>query len=256
MEDHSTKGPKSLQELCEMQLLEQILQSDGKDDDLLELEPRFQQLLFQRMRLEKRRLQSVQERLDELKELYPLTDFHLPLGRSASTPHTTNDKLRDSILKDWCYEKGRPAPDEDVQIYWNSDEHLPSNMLCWLPTLAFDLSKQHFRYPKSDWSKEMNLVELADVISPQLLYYRLSTVFGMPPRKKSIDPPASFRVELRYKSDRSWLGITDKEGRAHVWYAGTGNACDEALKLLDYLVGATDNMLVDKLHGENLRAVV
>jgi hypothetical protein len=201
MEDHSTKGPKSLQELCEMQLLEQILQSDGKDDDLLELEPRFQQLLFQRMRLEKRRLQSVQERLDELKELYLLADFHLPLGRSASTPHTTNDKLRDSILKDWCYEKGRPAPDEDVQIYWNSDD-IPS---------------------------------------------RLSTVFGMPPHKKSIDPTASFRVELRYKGDRSWLGITDKEGRAHVWYAGTGNACDEALKLLDYLVGATDDKLTDTM---------
>lgn len=71
-------------------------------------------------------------------------------------------------------------------------------------------------------------------ISPQLLFYRLTKTFGMPPQVFTNRYQRALHVELRH-SDSSRLIICDSEGTASVRFEGYEKGSDSALRLLNYL---------------------
>jgi hypothetical protein len=62
----SMEGAKPLQELCEAQLMEDMLCSDTADGEFSSLDTRIQQLLFRRLRKEVIRLREVEKQWSQL----------------------------------------------------------------------------------------------------------------------------------------------------------------------------------------------
>jgi hypothetical protein len=77
---------------------------------------------------------------------------------------------------------------------------------------------------------------LDDKISSQLLYYRLTTIFGMPPQRK-LNAYYTWRATLIYKDGESCLEVGDCNGSATVYFHGTKEAKASALALLSFLTG-------------------
>ena len=74
-------------------------------------------------------------------------------------------------------------------------------------------------------------------ISSQLLYYRISVLFGMPSARRTDGYKSCWEVELRHIDGTSILRLYDSEGAAAVGFNGLdGSASNDGLELINFLV--------------------
>jgi hypothetical protein len=70
-------------------------------------------------------------------------------------------------------------------------------------------------------------------ITSQLLYYRISILFGMPPAKETDGYKCCWEVRLRHRDGESELRLYDSKGAAAVSFEGY--ASDDGLELVTFL---------------------
>ena len=91
---------------------------------------------------------------------------------------------------------------------------------------------------KSDGCLDENLHSLSQQISSQLLLYRITVIFGMPPKSEEVDGyQCCWATTLHYSDGRSTLELYDCKGSVDVAFEGTPDAETEALTLLNFLCG-------------------
>ena len=87
-------------------------------------------------------------------------------------------------------------------------------------------------------SSDEGLHTLSERISSQLLLYRTTLVFGIPPQLEEIDGyKCCWAAELYHKDGSSTLGLYDQKRSVSVHYDGTSNNKAEALDVLNHLCG-------------------
>jgi hypothetical protein len=95
--------------------------------------------------------------------------------------------------------------------------------------------------PFRNWSIPVDIEPeeffFSDRISSQLLYYRISVLFGMPPAKETDGYKCCWEVELRHVDGKSTLRLYDYKGSASVQFDGyAGSASDDGFELINFLV--------------------
>lgn len=124
----------------------------------------------------------------------------------------------------------------------------PNDMVCWnneelyktSPTSGFQYcganSQPGFR------TDVFEFCQLSRRISTQLMLYRLTVVFGMPPSRDDLDDHKQvWKVTLYWKDNpHFYLEFVDMKGQCQVDFEGNGEANESALRLLDWLV--SDNV--------------
>jgi hypothetical protein len=230
---------RSLQELCEIQLQDNVLKSDTADDEFASLEPRFQLLLFDRLRTEHARLTSMTEQLEEFSWRMPVVDRQLSLGTSTNTSNALEfdtDRVLHRII--WSYVPSE-GPDRHYHARRDDDFKQWSDRVlrAGLPDTKFIICPHHILA----WSCECKLpkVCLCERISSQLLLYRISATFGMPPAEECDGYKSCWDACLHHEDGYSTVSFGDSKGGSTVKYYGTNKASDDALNLLNYLVGPT-----------------
>jgi hypothetical protein len=175
----------SLQELCEKKLCELMLTSNDTEEEFGDMESHEQQFLFRILRNEKSRLQKQALMLKRYAEKRPWVDKHLATNLRAPTLDENNVEYcleQLPTIKSWHYES--PGPDHQrpvpAGVQWVTSNE---NGFVFYPNkvgLNYQLSlrgRPPVEGPKSWIGRKC----FKDFISSQLLFYRLCTVFGMPP---------------------------------------------------------------------------
>ena len=80
-------------------------------------------------------------------------------------------------------------------------------------------------------------IELASCVSSQLLLYRLVTVLGIPPLRKTGYIEYCWEVFLLHHSGKGRFHLYDEHGAAKCGFLGNEEASKDALALLNYLCG-------------------
>lgn len=238
----------SPQGLCKMKSLEQILRSDSADSDFASLEPRMQQLLFSRLRTENARLREVEEKWCQLTASCPRTDIQIYLGFPTIEPSGVEDEQngynqKAAFLDRWSY----PIGDSDENEKDGGEGRGPE-IICdtsWgTVNLISDSPHSDLRlcFYHPDGSTLLSRLQKRDNgwahrVSSQLLLYRLTVTFGMPPPKEGDAYKSCWEVDLRHCDGASVLNLRDYKGRASTSFYGTTEASADAVKLLNFLVG-------------------
>ena len=103
---------------------------------------------------------------------------------------------------------------------------------------------------KDENGEEQRPRRLHELISTQLLLYRLVVTFGPPPVEQRLDGyQCGWEVHLVLKEEEEPAGVPDKEasksyitfcdykGSAHCDFVGTNDAEERVLELINYLIG-------------------
>jgi hypothetical protein len=226
------QSPPSLEELSANKLQELTLSSETAEDDFASLEPRAQRLLFKSMRAEKARLDNIKTQLTRLEQRMPVVDYNQILSTSSRAESFGSKADIDSCGKLWSYTVN---PDEDLQ------GRQPGELTRWNNLqLHFGL---HDTTPKICSSKVLPILcEMCEpprypafryLISSQLLLYRVTEVFGMPPRMTG---EFSWAAILYHKDGSSILFCGNVLGDASFDFTGTNAASPDALNLLNFLI--------------------
>jgi hypothetical protein len=240
-EDPQLPSQPSLQELCEKQSLLQISDLDNSEWDFASLEPRLQQLLFSRLQTENARLREVEQKWCQLTRKCPRIDTQIYLSSTRIEPGCGEDEEngynQQGVFQDqWSYpiesagsRAGSCGPGLVCDTEWDH-----SNLVSESPdsdlTLHYCLTTQCacWRMPRQNFSHR---------VSSQLVLYRLTVTFGMPPPKKGDGYKSCWEVDLQHCDGVSVLSFEDYKGAAEPRFHGTAEASVDALKLLNFLVG-------------------
>jgi hypothetical protein len=228
---------RSLQELCEKKLCDLFLQSDTAEDYFASLAPRIQMLLFGSLRAEHARLHTMKTTLCKM----PRVDLQLYLSTSANESDVLEpDADREFHQNHWKYESFFfPHPEEEfdqnLEYRWNNGgaQWDTSELRRESGDIKFKSCLNHWF---SGGCKRLK-VSLSERISSQLLLYRITATFGMPPVLQTYGHAYRWVVSLHHKDCVSWFNIGECKGRPWVYFDGSDLASDDALRLLDYLVG-------------------
>jgi hypothetical protein len=237
----------------EMESLEQILCSDSADSDFASLKPRMQQQLFSKLRTENARLLKVEEKWRQLTASCPRTDIQIYLDFPTIEPGDEEDE-RNSSNKEatfrnrWSYPIGDSDENENDGGEGRGLEGLEglevSRNISWESgNLVADSPDSELRL--SRYSDGLDLLSFmgkmdngfSSRVSSQLLLYRLTVMFGMPPPKKGDRYKSCWEVHLRHCDGASVLRFRDYKGGPSLGFNGTAEASADALKLLNFLVG-------------------
>lgn len=231
--------PPSLQELCTKKALDELFDSDSEDVDIASLEPRLQQLLFRRLRQEITRLRNVERHWERVATRAPSLD--LEILRSLDRYVASKD---DTSSEDEAYSKA--VSFQSMWAYEREDEDHPNEGSF---DTFFNTSNLFSDAPLSDMKicdhgEEICITCMSarecvfsQRISSQLLLYRLSVTFGMPPPRETGGPETCWDIALKHVDDGGVLSFSEYEGRAEVQFEGSNSAEEDALKLINYLVG-------------------
>ena len=233
----------SLQELCEM---------DIADSDFASLEPRMQQRLFRRLRTENARLREVESKWCGLTASCPRTDTQIYLygwedekNEYEQNGHDQNSHDQEAAFPDkWSY----PIGDSDK----NESDGGDGRGLETIRNIRWERLDLCSESPDSDlrlcvhqpdrfnpWAHLQEHLDhgFSHRVSSQLLLYRLTVTFGMPPPKPLDGYKSCWEVDLQHCDGASVLSFYDYKGGASTQFYGTTEASADALKLLNYLVG-------------------
>jgi hypothetical protein len=235
---------RSLQELSAARLQDVILNSDTADDDFASLEPRIQMLLFNSLRTEHARLRGVSEDFERLSRRIPRVDLQLYSTMSTNVSgELASDIDRDLHRSTWHYLKSledydgdrHPRRHKDFR-QWDFQEYKNYQLHAELPGTEFKIPLQGRWSPT--WSK-LPLGLSSNRISSQLLLYRINAIFGMPPPagKEEFNYWSPWGLKLLHMDGVSVITCTDHMGAASIDFSGIKKASDDALDLLNYLVG-------------------
>ena len=234
----SNVGAPSLQELALNETLAQVLQPDFSDFEFADLEPRLQQLLFQKMRAEINRLREVENDYSQL----PHADkqAHAYITTLWDHERIKNDLEFDSDLvelEDKFRGKWTRVEDPDGEVLEESEEGVSwTTRNLHTKALDSDLEICDCRPSSSSESKPCRYtLGLRCRISSQLLLYRLVATFGT--ILHDDDEALCWNATFKFNGDSSSaLFMYDWNGTARVIFCGTSEASNEALKLLNHLV--------------------
>ena len=95
----------------------------------------------------------------------------------------------------------------------------------------------HARWSPSPSSRKVSRY-MSREISSQLLYYRLTIVFGMAPMGDLDGYKVAWEVRLKHNDGGSVLSFMDYKGSSTVSFEGTTDASEDALRLLNYLISS------------------
>lgn len=73
-------------------------------------------------------------------------------------------------------------------------------------------------------------------ISSQLLYYRLSVLFGMPPAVETDSYKVCWETTLKHADGSNYLELGDYKGSVRARFWGSEVASQDGLKLISHLV--------------------
>jgi hypothetical protein len=233
----------SLQLLCQKQLMCLFLNSDSADDDFQALEPRAQKLLFQSLRKEKDRLEIVHQNLDQLEARMPWVDRNLQLSPPVDASET-GEKNPEQIpdLRQWRYADVKELYEYNGPIHNGGVEQWDETHLVFYPDLDGTDAKLSFVGPYAGLNGAR---AFGGFISSQLLLYRISAAFGVPPREDVEDEQMwydgerapTWRAILRRVDELGELHILDHDGEVELCYTGDSTKGNEVLALLNYLTG-------------------
>ena len=257
----------SLQELCERQGLEQILHSDNADSDFASLEPRLQQLLFSRLRTENARLREVERRWRLLTKACPRIDTQMYLSSTRIEPDGGEDEQNGYnqqrvFLRQWSYliEDGYDSENGGGEYTGSRAENFVDRVEAkegegCSPELVRDTRWDDSDLVSQSPDSELRLCfdhcngltrcscrpegngRFSFHVSSQLLLYRLTVTFGMPPPQEGDGYKSCWQADLQYSDGASVLSFQDYKGAAGARFYGTAEASVDALKLLNFLTG-------------------
>jgi hypothetical protein len=267
-EDSLVSSVPSLRKLCEQKALKHLLGSDNPEREFAALEPRVQELLFSSLRKENDRLSEAEKKWRLLTTYCPRIDTQIYMGSTRIPPDDGEDEensyhLRDTFFDQWSYvnedghgngntgeevaarrnealrstigavgaNQGGSGPETVCDTSWNGmnlfSESLDSDLkLCF-----------HDRLNRCPCFSDRTLLFLSRLVSSQLLLYRITATFGMPPPSEDDGYKTCWAVELLNHDRVSVLSFQDYKGAADVRFYGTADASVDALKLLSYLAG-------------------
>lgn len=230
----------TLQALCEQKALELDLESDFES-----LEPRLQRLLFNKVRAENARLREIEQKWERLTRLCPSLDTQIylrPNGRLSEEDEIAAYEEKRVLTELWYYkdtdedngqERAMRMSSPIPKRSWDSLDLVSESPDEELGIFALsDPSTQYSRKPPGRrhrylWAR----------ISSQLLFYRLAATFGMPPPVETDGYKVCWEINLQHCDDSSTLEFYDYEGAAKARFFGSDDANEDALKLINFLVG-------------------
>jgi hypothetical protein len=225
---------RSLQDLCEEKLCDTILDPDTANDDFDSLEPRVQMLLFRRLRNERTRLTCVKRQLQDLENAMPRVDFQSCLGRSTNIPDAPeNDTDRASHRSKWHYitipEMNDTALGELQDNDWNAWQlHADP------PHTKFKLCTSVPLGQSCNCKPPIEKFRMR--ISAQLMLYRITATFGMPPSADEYLFEEAWGVCLQHEDGVSVLTFVEPGASVYMEFQGNKKASDDALSLVNYLL--------------------
>jgi hypothetical protein len=229
----------TLQELCEQKALELDLESDFES-----LEPRLQHLLFNKVRAENARLREIEQKWERLTRFCPSLDTQIYLRSNRQLNEDENPAYEEKrVLTELWYYKDTDGDNEQECVMrmsspipkrgWDSFELISESPDEELGIFVLrDRSTQHSRTPPGRRHRY-----LWDQISSQLLFYRLTATFGMPPPVEADGYKVCWEINLQHYDGSSTLEFYDYKGGAKARFFGSDDASEDALKLINFLVG-------------------
>ena len=231
-----------------------MLRPDFKFANFEELEPRLQQMLFEALRTENKRLRAIEASWLHMKENCPRADFLFY--------QKPNETLSDIGLYDILDEDSDALSDTSTEkeLYRVSDEKIQSLRKLWLPVsenpdlnrywtsesyLYWDEASIAAESPGADlemlWPRESysSREYLEQRVSSQMLWYRLIKLFGQ--HELSICQAIythHWRTVLKSYDGTAMLRIGDICGYPYVTFEGTNKTSSaKAIELLSYVSG-------------------
>lgn len=209
---------------------------------------RLHALLFGKFRDEISRLKVVERESLRLKEYLPRVDrdIYLPSGRIPDEEDWEQDREENE-------ERGETInPYKEVRIaydkwsYLSPDEAQASMMgeqyVMWYSSTDLCYDEEEGKFIVQDrfsrmraFEKYFRLPSLYDIISSQLLLYRITVIFGMPPVDDSVGYKLCWTLTLQHHSGKGYLQFGEWKGGATARFHGSKEASDDALTLLNFL---------------------
>ncbi|MCJ1241118.1 hypothetical protein MMC14_009122 [Varicellaria rhodocarpa] len=205
-------------------------------------EPRLQELLFASLRNETNRLREKEAQWSRVLKDRPRLDTEIyekqntPIEPDGGRDDRNGHRMQRIFRRTWsCVSNA----DDNNHQYFGAHITLDTN---WLGSrhLTYEEetpgSDQGGSYTFDPSNGCRNLLPLSRRISSQLLFYRLTVVFGMPPFRR-LSLCTCWEFKLRHHDMASILLFRDENGAAEVSFIGNTASGDDALQLLNHLVG-------------------
>ena len=260
----------TLQQLASRKAMEQLLRPDFPSAEFEAMEPRLQRLVFEELRTEINRLRLIEDPWQTMQEECPRTDLSLyqqPFKTIAETSlnkesdQGNNPRARFITPFAAMFERLR-ATRLQLDFFKNlwqpvsESFNLPLNRACeayieWrecnLTIESTEADLQRIQGPQSTLG-EMHLLDTR--ISSQLLWYRLTLVFGPPMLAKcNTTPTQAWSIKLLLNDRNATLYIYDSFGHVSVTYNGMSEASSvKALEFLNYVTGSGFKNPTDHMH--------
>jgi hypothetical protein len=238
VDSKTVSSQPTLQALCEQKALELDLESGFET-----LQPRLQHLLFNKVRAENARLREIEWKWKRLTRFCPNIDTQIYLrpGRGLGEDDGTAMYDEKQLFRDlWRY--GDTDDDDEQDRAGRVSPYIPKrDWHCFdLVSESPDGEPANFvlRDPSTQYfGRSRRQTYFWYQISSQLLFYRLTVTFGMPPPLGTDGYKSCWTICLRHCHDGSKLEFYDYKGAAEVRFFGSDDASEEALKLINFLVG-------------------
>lgn len=229
-----TRGAPSLQDLCENMAMNMNL----KDTDFSSLPDHLQQGVIDKLQAEIARLKLVEKDWLGLVAHCPHLDLkvHQSYARIEPPMEGQEDPYERmaALAEKWSY----IGDDDDNSNLDSGDRRGVERPVRWhsfhlvYKSVGSDLELRPDLPSIIHYSYDFSFFER---ISSQLLLYRLTVVFGMPPPRESDGYKCCWEVELRHSDGGSVLRLGDYKGAANASFYGAKEASDDALQLLNFL---------------------
>ena len=252
MSDDDSKSPtgaSSLQHTSTLNTINEILSDLNPEATFFALDEFPQRLLFRQMAAEHRRLLEVEKTAKTWEKWCPSADRQLWSQRWDRIQYHEDDddpqnghRLLNNFFSEWqVKQNGEGTQSRDPYV---------KPAVKWI---VYDLFKASPDSPlkvqsrstcdDTDLRSPPARLYLWDLISAQLLLYRVSSIFELFPTKEGIGNDcvdgykSSWGVTLERVGDKSSeIQFEDYKGGAHVRYEGSEEGSVEALKLIEFLI--------------------
>ena len=230
-----------------------IKQFVDEGSDFTGLDIRLQSLLFGSFRDEINRLKAVERSWSRFKSRCPRLDreIYIPSDRIPNEDDWEEEKDDDEKINPYkvmqiAYNKWSYVnPGEDERnlrtAMRRSSVSETEQRVDWYSGSNLYYDKEERRLVAVDRRETLhNLMlylspRLPDLISSQLLLYRTTIIFGMPPADESDGYKCCWKLMLRHHSGNGTLELDEHKGCPCARFSGSKDASDDALDLINFL---------------------
>ncbi|EXJ64092.1 hypothetical protein A1O7_00428 [Cladophialophora yegresii CBS 114405] len=261
MASHEKSDPvKSLRDLAASKTVEELVKFDNPTMELFQLDEHVQKLIFTRFLSKYALLEKENKQLRVNARLTPYIDWQLytqshgiiPDPEEMIDPQSHELETNGFVLSAKFAEQWRHATEAERN---GSPEETREHGLCpavfepldlWSHGVGGELAICGFSSVESnEYMEEVTPCgqgystfehkPLSRRISSQLLYYRLTVMFGMPPPQPMGEWLFPWQVMLQHRDGKSLLDLNDSDGQSFESFSGTKEAKEDAVELLRFL---------------------